>query len=83
MHIPDGYLGPQTYGALYAIMVPLWGLASRIVRRNLSQRQVPFLALGAAFSFLIMLFNIPSPGGSTGHAVEGVIAPFFSALGRP
>lgn len=73
MHIPDGYLGPQTYGALYAIMVPLWGLASRIVRRNLSQRQVPFLALGAAFSFLIMLFNIPIPGGSTGHAVGGVI----------
>jgi cobalt/nickel transport system permease protein len=73
MHIPDGYLGPQTYGALYAIMVPLWGLASRIVRRTLNQRQVPFLALGAAFSFLIMLFNIPIPGGSTGHAVGGVI----------
>jgi len=73
MHIPDGYLGPQTYGALYAIMVPLWGLASRIVRRTLNQRQVPFLALGAAFSFMIMLFNIPIPGGSTGHAVGGVI----------
>jgi cobalt/nickel transport system permease protein len=73
MHIPDGYLGPQTYGVLYAIMVPLWALASRIVRRTLNQRQVPFLALGAAFSFMIMLFNIPIPGGSTGHAVGGVI----------
>jgi cobalt/nickel transport system permease protein len=31
------------------------------------------LALGAAFSFLIMMFNIPIPGGSTGHAVGGVI----------
>ncbi len=73
MHIPDGYLGPQTYGALYAIMAPIWALASRIVRRTLSQREVPFLALGAAFSFVIMMFNIPVPGGSTGHAVGGVI----------
>jgi len=73
MHIPDGYLGPQTYGLLYGAMAPLWILASRIVRRTLQQRQIPFLALGAAFSFVIMMFNIPIPGGSTGHAVGGVI----------
>jgi cobalt/nickel transport system permease protein len=73
MHIPDGYLGPQTYGVLYGVMVPIWALASRIVRRTLKQRQVPFLALGAAFSFVIMMFNVPIPGGSTGHAVGGVI----------
>jgi cobalt/nickel transport system permease protein len=54
-------------------MVPLWALASKIVRRSLQQRQVPFLALGAAFSFVVMLFNIPIPGGSTGHAVGGTI----------
>jgi len=73
MHIPDGYLGPQTYGLLYGLMIPLWSLASRFVRRTLQQSQVPFLALGAAFSFVIMMFNIPIPGGSTGHAVGGVI----------
>ena len=73
MHIPDGYLGPQTYGVLYAVMVPIWALASKVVRRTLKQRQVPFLALGAAFSFVIMMFNIPIPGGSTGHAVGAVI----------
>lgn len=73
MHIPDGYLGPQTYGVAYGVMVPIWALASKIVRRTLKQRQVPFLALGAAFSFVIMMFNIPIPGGSTGHAVGGVI----------
>jgi cobalt/nickel transport system permease protein len=73
MHIPDGYLGPQTYGVLYGIMVPLWALASKLVRRTLRQRQVPFLALGAAFSFVVMMFNVPIPGGSTGHAVGGVI----------
>jgi cobalt/nickel transport system permease protein len=54
-------------------MIPLWALASRLVRRTLRQRQVPYLALGSAFSFVIMMFNIPIPGGSTGHAVGGVI----------
>lgn len=73
MHIPDGFLGPQTYGALYGVMLPIWALASRIVRRTLRQRQVPFLALGSAFSFVIMMFNLPIPGGSSGHAVGGVI----------
>jgi len=73
MHIPDGFLGPQTYGLLYGVMVPIWALASKLVRRILNQRQVPLLALGSAFSFLIMMFNIPIPGGSTGHAVGGVI----------
>ncbi|MBK5095925.1 MAG: cobalt transporter CbiM, partial [Deltaproteobacteria bacterium] len=34
---------------------------------------VPLLAISAAFSFLVMMFNVPLPGGSTGHAVGGVL----------
>jgi cobalt/nickel transport system permease protein len=73
MHIPDGYLGPATCGIFYAVMLPIWAAASRIVKRTLKARQVPVLAIGAAFSFVIMMFNIPIPGGSTGHAVGGVL----------
>jgi cobalt/nickel transport system permease protein len=36
-------------------------------------RDVPLLAMGAAFSFVIMMFNVPIPGGTSGHAVGGVI----------
>lgn len=73
MHIPDGYLGPATSGVFYAAMAPLWMAASRIVKKTLRAKQVPLLAIGAAFSFLIMMFNVPIPGGSTGHAVGGVL----------
>ncbi len=73
MHIPDGYLSPQTFLPLYAVMVPLWTAAARKVRRTLRTRQIPLLALGAAFSFVIMMFNIPAPGGTTGHAVGAAI----------
>jgi len=73
MHIPDGYLGPTTCGVFYAIMVPVWVLASKIVKKTLKAKQVPLLAIGAAFSFVIMMFNVPIPGGTTGHAVGGVL----------
>lgn len=74
MHIPDGYLGPVTSGVFYAAMIPLWAIASKMVKKTLRATQVPFLAIGAAFSFVIMMFNVPIPGGTTGHAVGGVLA---------
>lgn len=73
MHIPDGYLGPATCGFFYAVMLPIWTIASRIVKKTLKAKQVPMLAIGAAFSFVIMMFNVPIPGGSTGHAVGGIL----------
>ena len=73
MHIPDGYLGPATSGAMYALMLPIWISASRMAKKTLKTKQVPLLAIGAAFSFVIMMFNVPIPGGTTGHAVGAVL----------
>jgi cobalt/nickel transport system permease protein len=73
MHIPDGYLGPLTYGVLWVVMIPIWIVAARKVRKTLKSRQIPLLALGAAFSFVIMMFNVPVVGGSTGHAVGATL----------
>lgn len=75
MHIPDGYLSPQTYIPLYAVAVAFWVVALKKIKKKLSHRHIPYLAMAAAFSFLIMMFNIPIPGGTTGHAVgAGIIA---------
>jgi cobalt/nickel transport system permease protein len=73
VHIPDGFLSPQTSCVLYIVSAPLWWLSLRRIRTSLGQRHIPLLALLAAFSFLIMMFNIPLPGGTTGHAVGGVL----------
>jgi cobalt/nickel transport system permease protein len=54
-------------------MAPIWALSSKIVKKTLNAKQVPLLAIGAAFSFVIMMFNVPIPGGTTGHAVGGVL----------
>ena len=73
MHIPDGYLSPQTSLVFTVAMVPLWWQASRNVRKVVKSRFVPLLALGSAFSFIIMMFNVPIPDGTTAHAVGGAL----------
>jgi cobalt/nickel transport system permease protein len=73
MHIPDGYLGPTTCAAGFVAMAPIWAIASNQVKKSLNARQVPLLAIGAAFSFVIMMFNVPIPGGTTGHAVGATL----------
>ncbi len=73
MHIPDGYLSPETCGVMGAAMVPAWMTAGRHVRKVVTSRYVPLLALGAAYSFLVMMFNVPVPDGTTAHAVGAVL----------
>jgi len=78
MHIPDGYLGPQTYIPLYAIFAGFIGAALKKLRKSLSTKTIPYLGMASAFSFLIMMFNVPIPGGTTGHAVgASIIALIF------
>lgn len=74
MHIPDGYLSPSTCAALYAGAAPFWYLAAQRVKSALHSRAVPLIALFAAFSFVISMFNLPLPGGTTGHAAGIAIA---------
>jgi len=73
MHIPDGYLSPATCATLYGAAVPVWLTAGRRVKKVVRNRYVPLVAIGAAYSFLVMMFNVPIPDGTTAHAVGGVL----------
>ncbi len=68
MHIPDGYLSPSTCAALYGASAPFWFTAMRKLARQMPGRVIPLVSVFAAFSFVIMMFNLPLPGGTTGHA---------------
>jgi len=74
MHIPDGYLSPATSLIMFLIVLPFWWLGIRKIRQTMNARSVPLISLMAAFSFVIMMFNIPLPGGTTGHAVGAALA---------
>jgi cobalt/nickel transport system permease protein len=74
MHIPDGYLSPSTCATLYAGATPFWYVSLQKMKRRLNTQAVPLLSVFAAFSFVIMMFNLPLPGGTTGHAVGVALA---------
>jgi cobalt/nickel transport system permease protein len=74
MHIPDGYLSPVTCAALYGGAAPFWYVALRRTRKLMFTRLVPLISVFAAFSFVIMMFNIPIPGGTTAHPLGVGIA---------
>jgi cobalt/nickel transport system permease protein len=73
MHIPDGYLAPAVSVGLAVATVPAWAVATKKVEKVLDNRTVPLLAIFAALSFTIMMFNVPVPGGTTAHGVGGTL----------
>ncbi len=86
MHIPDGYLSPSTCAVMYTAAAPFWYVATKKMKKELSTRMVPLMSIFAAFSFVIMMFNIPVPDGTTAHAVGGtlmaiVLGPWAATLG--
>ncbi|MDF2632681.1 MAG: hypothetical protein K0Q85_1277 [Caproiciproducens sp.] len=73
MHIPDNYLSPSTCAVMGAAMLPVWAISVKKVKKEITKAKMPLLGIGAAFSFLMMMFNVPLPGGTTGHAVGGTL----------
>lgn len=73
MHIPDNYLSPSTCAVMGLTMLPVWKHSITKVKKEISKKKMPLLGICAAFAFLIMMFNVPTPGGTTAHAVGAVL----------
>ena len=65
MHIPDGFLSPQTYLPAAVIGAGLLMLAYKKV--ELDVEKIPMLSGVSAIAFVMMLIIIPIPGGTTVH----------------
>lgn len=73
MHIPDGYLSPQTVVVTYLAALPLWVYGFKKLKERLNEETLPLIGVLSALSFIVMMFNIPIPGGTSGHAVGAVL----------
>lgn len=69
MHIPDGFLSPQTYLPAAALAVGAWSWAARGLRERLDETLVPRLAMLTALAYGLGLVMVPLPGGTSGHAL--------------
>lgn len=74
MHIPDGYLSPSTCIVFDVVMIPILYKAAQEMKKNFTADRVPKLAMASMFSFLIMMFNVPVPDGTTAHAIGATLA---------
>lgn len=75
MHIPENYLSPSTCAVMGAVMVPIWYESIKKVKVQIKERKetVPLLGIASSLCFLVMMFNLPVPGGTTAHAVGAVL----------
>ena len=78
MHVPDGFLSPQTYLPAYAAAVGAWAYAARELRRRVDETLLPRLAVLSALGFVLMSVMLPLPGGTSAHASGiGILAVVF------
>lgn len=75
MHIPENYISPSTCATMVVAMAPVWALSVKKIKIQFEEKKETLtqIGLGASLSFLIMMFNIPVPGGTTAHAVGSSI----------
>jgi len=73
MHIPDGYLSLETVVVSYGLALPLWVYGFKKLKAALNEETLPLIGALTALSFVIMMFNIPIPGGTSGHAVGAAL----------
>lgn len=87
MHIPDNYLSPASCAVLAVAAASVIVLSVQKVKVQLKENKelAPMLGIAASLSFLLMMFNVPVPGGTTAHAVGGtllaiLIGPYAASL---
>lgn len=73
MHIPENYLSPSTCVVMGAAMLPVWYRATTNIKKTVKPEKMAMIGVGAAYSFVAMMFNIPIAGGSSGHAIGGTL----------
>lgn len=74
MHIPDGFLSTTVIATTYAASAATGALASKMVKKEVSEEKIPLLGVAAAFIFAAQMVNFPVAGGTSGHLVGGLLA---------
>jgi cobalt/nickel transport system permease protein len=74
MHIPDGFLSLPTSASLIGVSGASLGLSVWKTTKELAEKQVPLLAVTAAFIFAAQMLNFPVAVGTSGHFLGAVLA---------
>ena len=74
LHIPDGFLSTAVSVIGWVLASIVIGIAIRLTRHQLGERQIPLMGLLAAFIFAAQTINFPVATGTSGHLLGGTLA---------
>lgn len=74
MHIPDGFLSPNTWIPAWLISIVGIGFCLRRAAQILKDKMVPLMGVVSSFIFAAQMLNFPVMGGTSGHLLGGVLA---------
>jgi len=67
MHIPDGFLSPETYLPAYGVAAVTWAYSLEKAKKKLNERLIAHLGMMSVFVLFASLLQLPVPGGSSVH----------------
>jgi cobalamin biosynthesis protein CbiM len=74
MHIPDGFIDPQTSAIFVGISAVGVAAALKGARSQLDEKTAPLAGLTAVFIFAVQMLNFPVAAGTSGHLLGAVLA---------
>ena len=74
MHIPDGFIDPQTSAIFAGISAIGVAAALKGARTQLDEKTAPLAGLTAVFIFAVQMLNFPVAAGTSGHLLGAVLA---------
>ena len=74
MHIPDGFIDPQTSAIFAGISAIGVAAALKGARTQLDEKTAPLAGLTAVFIFAVQMLNFPVAAGTSGHLIGGALA---------
>lgn len=74
MHIPDGFIDPQTSAVFGAAAAAGVAVSIRGAREQLETKTAPLAGLTAVFIFAVQMINFPVAAGTSGHLLGSALA---------
>lgn len=77
MHIPDGFLTPNTWASAWLVSVGGIAYCLKKTACILKDKMIPLMGVMSAFIFAAQMLNFPVMAGTSGHLLGGVLAAVF------
>jgi len=77
MHIPDGFLDIILSIVMFALAALFWIPSFYKANKNISERNIPLMAVLTAGVFAAQMLNFPIIGGTSGHLIGATLIAVF------